>query len=140
MQWGKELEMFMDVEKGNDSEEDEESEDDNLEDEEERRRNEEEEKKKEKKRQEILELIHVFIAFIIIIGMAVGIVVIDNVLFPEDKNITFVPLDQKVGSTIRYTSNGYIPCLGMVPTPDDCSFPPYRVRMQRIFKMDRGRN
>ena len=133
------FEMFMDVEKGEESEEEEESEDDNLEDEDERRRIEEEEKKKEKKRQEILELIHVFIAFIIIIGMAIGIVVLDNVVFPENQNITFVPLDQKVGSTIRYTSNGYIPCLGMVPTPDDCDFPPYRVRMQRTFNLDRGR-
>ena len=64
-----------------------------------KREAEEEEAKKNKKRQEILELIHVFIAFIIIIGMAVGIVVLDNVLFPEEKVITFVPLEQKVQST-----------------------------------------
>ena len=68
--------------------------------------------KKNKKRQEILELIHVFIAFIIIIGMAVGIVVLDNVLFPEERNITFVPLQQNVHSTIMYTGNGFIPCNG----------------------------
>ena len=123
-----------DVEKGESSEEEEEEEEFNLEEEEERRRNEEEEAKKNKKRQEILELIHVFIAFIIIIGMAVGIVVLDNVLFPEEKVITFVPLEQKVQSTIKYTGNGFIPCLGMVPTPDDCNFPPYKARMQRPFK------
>ena len=126
-----------DVEKVEESDEDEESEEENLEDEEERRRKEEEEQKRLKKRQEIMELIHVFIAFIIIISMSVGIVVMDNVLFPEQKNMTFIPLDQHVKSTIRYTGNGYIPCLGMVPTPDDCNFPPYRARMQRKFKSNR---
>lgn len=127
-----------DVEKGkDDSDEEEEEEILDIEDEEERRRKEEEEAKKQKKRQETWELIHVFIAFIIIIGMAVGIVVLDNVLFPEEKLITFVPLDQRVKSTIRYTGNGFIPCLGMVPTPDDCHFPQYKARMQRRFNTDR---
>ena len=63
-----------DVEKGkDDSDEEEEEEILDIEDEEERRRKEEEEAKKQKKRQETWELIHVFIAFIIIIGMAVCI-------------------------------------------------------------------
>ena len=62
-----------DVEKGkDDSDEEEEEEILDIEDEEERRRKEEEEAKKQKKRQETWELIHVFIAFIIIIGMAVS--------------------------------------------------------------------
>ena len=69
--------------------------------------------------------------------LKVGIVVLDNVLFPEEKVITFVPLDQRVKSTIRYTGNGFIPCLGMVPTPDDCHFPQYKARMQRRFNTDR---
>ena len=125
-----------DVEKGEDensSDEEEAHEEENDEDEDEKRRKEEEEAKKQKKRQEILELIHVFIAFIIIIGMAVGIVVLDNVLFPEEKIMTFVPLDQNVQSTIKYTGNGFIPCLGIVPTPDDCNFPPYQAKLQRPF-------
>ena len=126
-----------DIEKGVDdnSSEEEEVVEENDEDEDERRRKEEEEAKKNKKRQEILELIHVFIAFIIIIGMAVGIVVLDNVLFPDERNVTWVPLQQNVHSTIMYTGNGFIPCLGMVPTPEDCNYPPYRARMQRQYKL-----
>ena len=69
-----------DVEKGkDDSDEEEEEEILDIEDEEERRRKEEEEAKKQKKRQETWELIHVFIAFIIIIGMAVGIVHLNSI-------------------------------------------------------------
>ena len=77
---------------------------------EEKRRQEEEDNKKKKERQEILELVHVFIAFAIIIGLAVGLVVLNNVLFPEEEVITFIPLDQKVDSTKKVTGNGYIPC------------------------------
>ena len=120
-----------DLEKGeNDDAEDEEEE----ENDEEKRRQEEEDAKKKKERQEIMELVHVFIAFAIIIGMAVGIVVLDNVLFPDEEVITFIPLEQRVQSTIRYTGNGFIPCKGMVPTPSDCDFPAYNARMQRPFK------
>ena len=129
-----------DVEKGEHEDPEDEGEDEDEEEEdndEEKRRQEEEDSKKKKERQEIMELVHVFIAFAIIIGMAVGIVVLDNVLFPEEKVITFVPLDQRVKSTIRYTGNGFIPCLGMVPTPDDCHFPQYKARMQRRFNTDR---
>ena len=33
-----------------------------------------------------------------------------------DPNIsTFRPLDQKIGSNIRYNGNGYLPCNGFVP-------------------------
>ena len=66
--------------------------------------------------------------------MAIGTVVLDNVLFPEEQNITFVPLDQEVNSVIKYTSNGFIPCLGITPTPDDCYYPPYQAKLQRPFK------
>ena len=100
-----------DIEKGADDTEETE---DAVEEEndEEKRRQEEEDGKKKKERQEILELVHVFIAFAIIIGMAVGIVVLNNVLFPEEEVITFIPLDQKIDSTKKVTGNGYIPCKG----------------------------
>ena len=35
-------------------------------------------------------------------------------MFPTDKVVTFTPLTQQVGSTIRYTGNGFIPCRGFV--------------------------
>ena len=78
-----------DVEKGKDDSDDEEEEEIlDIEDEEERRRKEEEEAKKQKKRQETWELIHVFIAFIIIIGMAVGIVLqkVSSEFHPKVRN------------------------------------------------------
>ena len=96
-----------DIEKGDTEEAEDAVEEEN---DEEKRRQEEEDNKKKKERQEILELVHVFIAFAIIIGMAVGIVVLDNVLFPEEEVITFIPLDQKVDSTKKVTGNGFIPC------------------------------
>ena len=71
-------------------------EDEEEETEDERRKREEEELKKKKERQEFLELIHVFIAFGIIMGMAVTVVVLDNILFPDTHVITFVPLQQQV--------------------------------------------
>ena len=127
------METERDVEKGENEEEEEEEEEEEDNDEE-KRRQEEEDNKKKKERQEIMELVHVFIAFAIIIGMAVGIVVLDNVLFPEEEDVTFIPLDQRVHSTIRYTGNGFIPCKGLVPTPADCHFPQYKARMQRPFR------
>ena len=99
-----------DVEKGDTEEAEDAIEDEN---DEEKRRQEEEDNKKKKERQEILELVHVFIAFAIIIGMAVGIVVLNNVLFPDEKVITFIPLEQKVDSTKGVTGNGFIPCKGI---------------------------
>ena len=87
--------------------------------------------------------------------MAVGIVVLNNVLFPEEEVITFIPLDQKVDSTKKVTGNGYIPCKGLekfkyylsitilndlpkgiVPTPSDCDFPEYQARMQRPYSSE----
>ena len=81
-----------DVEKGIEEEDEEETED-------EKRKREEEESKKRKERQEFMELIHVFIAFGIILGMAAAVVVLDNVLFPETHVITFHPLPQQVRAT-----------------------------------------
>ena len=98
-----------DIEKGDTEEAEDAIEDEN---DEEKRRQEEEDNKKKKELQEILELVHVFIAFAIIIGMALGIVVLNNVLFPEEEVITFIPLDQKVDSTKKVTGNGFIPCKG----------------------------
>ena len=72
------------------------SEDEEEETEDEKRKREEEESKKRKERQEFLELIHVFIAFGIIMGMATAVVVLDNVLFPDTHVITFHPLPQQV--------------------------------------------
>ena len=98
-----------DIEKGDTEEAEDVVEEEN---DEEKRRQDEEDGKKKKERQEILELVHVFIAFAIIIGMAVGIVVLNNVLFPEEEVITFIPLNQKVDSTKKVTGNGFIPCKG----------------------------
>ena len=73
-------------------------EDDEEETEDEKRKWEEEELKKKKERQEFIELIHVFIAFEIIMGMAAAVVVLDNLLFPDTHVITFHPLPQQVAS------------------------------------------
>ena len=78
-----------------DEEDDEETEDD-------KRRREEEENKKRKERQEFMELIHVFIAFGIILGMAAAVVVLDNVLFPDTHVVTFEPLPQQVNLEEQY--------------------------------------
>ena len=90
--------------------------------EEEKRHAEEERKKAEKARLEFLDTICVFVAFIIILGAAaggllnsnfsgkknvapylifltqhfIGIVVGKNLLFPDEHNITWVPLEQQV--------------------------------------------
>ena len=85
--------------------------------EEENRHAEEERKKAEKARLEFLDTIFVFVAFIIILGAAggedillsftrhsylndkrciSGIVVGKNLLFPDEHNITWVPLEQQV--------------------------------------------
>ena len=72
----------------------------------EKRKREEEEQKKRKERQEFLELIYVFVAFGIIISLAVLAVLLDNLLFPETHIITFQPLEQEVHSTIKYTGLG----------------------------------
>ena len=122
-----------DIEKGDTDETEDLVEEEN---DEEKRRQEEEDGKKKKERQEILELVHVFIAFAIIIGMAVGIVVLNNLLFPDEQVITFIPLDQKIDSTKKVTGNGFIPCKGIVPTPSDCDFPEYQARMQRPYSSE----
>ena len=87
-----------DIEKGLEDEE-EETED-------EKRKREEDELKKKKEHQEFVELIHVFICFGIIMGMAVIVVVLDNVLFPDTHVITFHPLKQQV--TNKHCSRNYI--------------------------------
>ena len=79
-------------------------EDDEDETEDEKRKREEEELKKKKERQEFIELMHVFIAFGIIMGMAATVVVLDNVLFPDTHVITFHPLPQQVASISLLTS------------------------------------
>ena len=69
---------------------------DEEETEDEKRKWEEEELKQKKEHDEFMELIHVFIAFRIIMGMAATVVVIDNILFPDTHVITFHPLPQQV--------------------------------------------
>ena len=63
----------------------------------ERRMEAEERKKEEKAHQEFIDSICVFVAFAIIIGASVGIVVAKNIWWPDMHNITFVPLQQQVG-------------------------------------------
>ena len=71
----------------------------NDETEDERRKREEDELKEKKEHEACVELIHVFIAFGIILGMAASVVVISNVFFPDTHVITFHPLPQQVGPT-----------------------------------------
>jgi cytoskeletal protein RodZ len=62
----------------------------------ERKMKEEELKKEEKEKQDALELIHVFVAFIIILGLATGTVFFKLKFFPTHHNQTFDPLPQEV--------------------------------------------
>merc|ERR1719237_1897826 len=49
-----------------------------------------------------MEMIHVMIAFIIIMTMAVGTVAMKLYMFPDEKVVGFQPLPQKVNSVIKY--------------------------------------
>ena len=56
----------------------------------------EEKKKAEKEKLEFQDSIAVLVAFIIIIGGSVGVVIFKNVYFPDMHNNTFIPLLQQV--------------------------------------------
>eukprot|EP00088_Acartia_fossae_P035900 TRINITY_DN37022_c0_g1_i1.p1 TRINITY_DN37022_c0_g1~~TRINITY_DN37022_c0_g1_i1.p1 ORF type:complete len:119 (+),score=48.46 TRINITY_DN37022_c0_g1_i1:20-376(+) len=91
------------------------------------------EMQKQKARQAFLENVYVLIAMILIVALAVISVVLKAVIWPEEKIITFTPLQQQVKSTIKYTGNGFIPCDGYVPSPSACDFPPYYAKMHRNY-------
>ena len=130
----------------NDSDEDVEAPKEETEAEEnERKCKEEEEKQAAKEKQERAECMHVIIAMVVIMGMAAAVVYLKLEYFPVEKVITFKPLLQQVWdrdsrspvkvtiwqvkSNVRYNGNGYLPCGGQVPTPLDCDFPPYYMKV-----------
>ena len=76
-----------DIEKGDEMDEDNEAE---------KRKKEEEELKKQKERQAMLDNLYVLICMIIIVALAVVIVVVKIQIFPDERNITFIPLPQQV--------------------------------------------
>merc|ERR1711971_559733 len=68
--------------------------------------------KKRKERQKFHDDIGVFVSMITITLIAVVVVTIKVILFYQevDESIaTFIPLEQKKGSKIKYTGHGYIP-------------------------------
>ena len=69
----------------------------------EKRRKEEEELKKLKERQAFRENLYVLICMIIIVALAVVCVIVKIVFFHSARVVDFIPLDQKVRSTIKYT-------------------------------------
>ena len=62
----------------------------------------------------MMDNIGVLVAMVTMVILAFTIVLIKISMFPTDKVVTFTPLKQQVGSTIRYTGNGFIPCRGFV--------------------------
>jgi len=78
----------------------------------------EEEREAEKKRQQRFDDIALVFSMVFILILTVAVVitkiyVMDPVIDPNIS--TFRPLDQKIGSNIRYNGNGYLPCNGFVP-------------------------
>ena len=138
----------------NDSDEDVEAPKEETEAEEnERKCKEEEEKQAAKEKQDRAECMHVIVAMVVIMGMAAAVVYIKLEYFPEEKVITFTPLLQQVGagivlsetsiisqvkSNVRYNGNGYLPCGGQVPTPLDCDFPPYYMKVHTGWWRGKG--
>jgi len=78
----------------------------------------EEEKKREKDEQAKKDDIALAVCMVVILLITV-LVIIFKVVFinqdPDPNISTFRPLDQMIGSNIRYNGNGYMPCNGYVP-------------------------
>jgi len=76
--------------------------------------------KKRKEKQKFLDDVGVIVSMISITLIAVIVVSLKILVFYQevDESIsTFIPIDQKKGSKIKYTGHGFIPCNGLVPCP-----------------------